>query len=144
MDAVIAHIQSALSAYTYKENKNYAEFMAFPVDVDQFVSARFPGSARTRSEIGADPSENANLYNEDGAFRIDVFARLKPNASASPTNQDTQIAMTEAVVTAFMGKTISNVEIFRVATGLDLPAGVPPGWWGDSISCGFHYEHFGP
>ena len=52
--------------------------------------------------------------------------------------------MRDAVVAAFLGQTFSNVEIFTVTTGLDVPNGAPTGWWAESISCGFHYEHFGP
>ena len=142
--AVKAHVQSALSAYFFVDNEIYSASIKLPIDRDLVISTRFPGTSRERSEIGADPASNSNAYFEDGAFRIDVYSRIKPIIGLVPANQDTQIAMTEAVINAFLGKTIQNVEIFRVASGLDVPAGVPPGWWADSISCGFHYEHFGP
>lgn len=142
--AVIAHIASALSAYSYVENKDYRASAKPPSNVDEFISARFPGSTRIRGEVGGDPADEINAYFEDGAFRIDVFVRGNPQFSTTAPNQDREIAIREAVVRAFMGKSIANVEIFSVTTGLEVPAGAPSGWWAESISCGFHYEHFGP
>lgn len=143
-DAINAYTQSALSAYFFIPNERYDVAIKLPANRDLVISARFPGTSIERGEVGGDSAQETNIYFEDGSFRIDVFSRINPVVGTGPANQDTQIAMTEAVRKAFLGKAIQNVEIFRIATGLDLPAGVPQGWWTDSISCSFHYEHFGP
>lgn len=144
IEAITAYVQTALPTLAFVANRNYAEAVKPPNDVDEFMSARFPGTARVRGEVGGDPLAEQNAYFEDGAFRIDLFVRINSKMTPGAANQDRLHALREDIVTAFLGKTISNIEIFRVATGLDVPAGAPQGWWAESISCGFHYEHFGP
>lgn len=142
IDAISAYVQAQFPTVHYEENRDYAESVKPPANVDEFISLRFPGTARTRGEIGGADGQNA--YFEDGAFRVDVYVRVKSRNAPGAANQDRLHEIREGVVTAFLGRTISNIEIFRVATGLDVPAGAPQGWWAESVSCGFHYEHFGP
>lgn len=144
IDTISAYVEATLAPTVFVENRNYAESVKPTLNVDEFLSARFPGTSRVRGEVGGDPEAEQNAYFEDGAFRIDVYVRRKSVTTPDAANQDRLHALREDVVTAFLGKTISNIEIFRVATGLDVPAGATQGWWAESISCGFHYEHFGP
>lgn len=144
IDTISAYIEATMAPTPFVENRIYAESVKPPLNVDEYISARFPGTARMRSEVGGDPAAMQNAYFEDGSFRIDLYVRIKSVNASGAANQDRLHALRESVVTAFLGKTISNIEIFRVATGLDVPAGAPQGWWTESISCGFHYEHFGP
>lgn len=138
------YIEANIAPTRYVENRNYSEAAKPPADADEFISARFPGTSRVRSEVGAAPEDEQNVYFEDGSFRIDLYVRANSRLAPSATNQDRLHALREVVVALFLGKTISNIEIFRVATGLDVPTGAPPGWWTESVSCGFHFEHFGP
>lgn len=142
IDAITAHVRDGAlgAAYRFIENRNYAQSVEIPADVDEAISLRFPGTTRMRDEVGGE----TNLYPEDGSFRIDVYVRIRSKLTTGPANQDRLQTVSEEVVQAFLGRTISNIEIFRVSNGLDVPAGAPPGYWTDSVSCSFHFEHFGP
>lgn len=144
IDTISAYVQTQVAPVRYVENRVFAEAAKPPADVDEFVSARFPGTMRSRSEVGGDPAALQNAYPEDGSFRVDIYVRINPRLASVATNQDRLHTLRETIVPLFLGRTISNIEIFRVATGLDVPTGAPQGWWAESISCSFHYEHFGP
>lgn len=142
--AVKARLTAALPSYAQVQLSDYSQAPTPPANVDEFLCARFVGTHRQRGEIGGDEDAETNVYFEDGSFRIDVYVRINPRLSAGQTLEDRRQAVTEDVIAAFLGRRFDNVEVFSTANGLDLPAGAPPGWWGDSISCGFHFEHFGP
>lgn len=142
--AVEARADAALSTYERVPLDDYSIAPTPPRNVDEFICTRFVGTRRQRGEIGGDPDEETNAYFEDGNFRIDVYIRIIPRNASGQTKEQRIRAVVEDVIGAFLGRSFDNVEIFSATNGLDLPAGAPAGFWADSISFGFHYEHFGP
>ena len=142
-----------LSNMQYLKTSNYTEARKFPRGVDEFISTRFPGSAIIRNEIGGtsdDRQTGENLYTEDASFRIDVFVRVSARTRSGNqppstiTYQDRLYDIIEGVRTAFLGKTFDNVEIFGVQSGMGRPDDADLGWWADSLSFQYHFEHLGP
>lgn len=142
--AVEARCDAALPQFTRIPLDDYSIAPTPPNNLDEFICTRYVGTTRDRLEVGGDPDAETNAYAEDGNFRIDVYIRVNPKFSSGNTKEARLQAVVETVIRAFLGKNFDNVEIFTVSNGLDLPAGAPPGWWADSISCGFHFESFGP
>lgn len=141
------------SGLKFLKTSSYVGVRQFPQSVDEFISARFPGSVILRDEIGGtaeDRSTGENLYTEDAAFRVDCFVRVNARqgpgsfAGSTVTRQDRLYELMEGVKSAFLGKTFEGVEIFGVQNGMGTPDDAPNGWWGDSLSFQYHFEHFGP
>ena len=139
-DAVVARLATELAQFTAIPLSDYSVAPRPPNDVDEFICARFIGTYRERAEIGGDPPEDCAVF-EDGTFRIDVYVRINPKSASGQTLETRMQTVRETVIAAFINHAFDGVEIFSASTGLDLPAGAPPGWWADSIGFGFHFEH---
>lgn len=138
--AVTSRLAAELGQFTTVPLDDYGVAPRPPNDVDEFICARFIGTYRERAEIGGDPPGDCAVF-EDGTFRIDVYVRINPKLGSGQTLETRLQDVRETVIAAFINQAFGGVEIFSASTGLDLPAGAPPGWWADSIGFGFHFEH---
>lgn len=151
MQAAVEAFANANSLH-YVKNQNYTDARKPPRDQNEWIRTRFPSSAILRDEIGGtdeDGLDGDNLYEENAAFRIDIAVRIHSRGGPG-TEPPSQIVHEERldeikqlIVDNFLGRTFSNVEIFGIQDGLDV-SDVDVGFWTESLSIQFHFEHFGP